>query len=267
MIGTNIRFLRKKIRLTQQALAEKLGIKRSLIGAYEEGRANPKLDTLMKLSDFFGLSFEHLLLKDLTRLTDEDLEDLRTERKADIEGRRLRVLPIVLDKDDNENVVLVPEKAAAGYLDGYADPEYIEELYRFNLPNLGKGTYRAFEISGDSMLPIKPGTIIVGEYIQNWRDIKNDQTYIVVSQSEGIVYKRIINQISDSGEGSLLLKSDNPNYNPYELEVEDVLEIWKAKTYISNEFPEPEYSMEKLTAIVLELQQEVIRMKNTGAEA
>ena len=48
VIGNNIKILRKKAGFTQGALAEQMGIKRSLIGAYEEGRAEPRINNLVK---------------------------------------------------------------------------------------------------------------------------------------------------------------------------------------------------------------------------
>ena len=92
---------------------------------------------------------------------------------------------------DNE-ISFVPVKAAAGYLAGYSDPEYIDELNTFTLPMLAAGTYRAFEIVGDSMLPTPSGSVIIGEITNSLEDVKSNQTYILVSRNEGIVYKRVM---------------------------------------------------------------------------
>jgi len=260
-IGKNLKFLRKKKGLTQQELADELNIRRSSIGAYEECRATPKYETLENISEFFEVSIDLLVKEDIAHLDPSDLIDHREQRRLDIEGRKLRVLPITVDSDGNENINLVQEKASAGYLNGYSDPEFIEELPSFQLPMLREGTFRAFEISGDSMLPLKSGTIIIGEYIQDWRrDIKEGETYIVVSKSEGVVYKRVFNRISGDG-GELMLRSDNPAYPDYYVDVEEVREIWKAKMFLSDVFPEPDISIERLTSIVMELQQEVMRLK------
>jgi hypothetical protein len=56
----------------------------------------------------------------------------------------LRVLSISVDKEDNENIEMVPLKASAGYLNGYADPEYVAQLPKFYLPMFKQGTYRGF---------------------------------------------------------------------------------------------------------------------------
>lgn len=260
-IGKNLKFLRKKKGLTQQELADELDIRRSSIGAYEECRATPKYETLENISEFFEVSIDLLVKEDISQLDPTDLIDHREQRRLDIEGRKLRVLPITVDSEGRENIDFVQQKAAAGYLNGYADPEYIEDLPKFQLPMLGSGTFRAFEINGDSMLPLSSGTVIIGEYIQDWRhDVKEGETYIVVSKNDGVVYKRLFSRISGDG-GSLLLRSDNPAYPDYSVDVEEVREIWKAKMFLSNSFPEPDISIERLTSIVMELQQEVMRLK------
>ncbi|QSE96845.1 XRE family transcriptional regulator [Fulvivirga lutea] len=257
LISDNIKFLRKKIGLTQEQFAERIGIKRSLVGAYEEGRADPRITNLINMAQVFGTSVDILINKNVMKLSEAELNTSNYKRGKE-------VLAITVDSDQRENIELVPQKAAAGYLNGYADREYIEELPKFKLPILPENvTYRAFEISGDSMLPILPGTIIIGEYIDDIRDIKNGKTYVLVTKTEGIVYKRVFNYIKDNGK--LFLVSDNRNYSPYQLDIEDVLEVWASKAYISVQFPDSnssnEVSTEQLASIVLDLQKEIVKLK------
>ncbi len=253
-IHNNLRFLRNQKGMTQQAFADLLGIKRSSLGAYEEGRAKPSYDLLVQLTDLFPISMDQLVKEDLSQRAWS-----AAPYQRDVSGKNMRVLSITVDKEDREFIDLVPEKAAAGYLNGFADPEYVEELPKFRLPMLSGGTYRAFEISGDSMLPIQPGSIVIGEYVEDWQQIKDGVTYIVVSAKEGIVYKRLFNKIEE--RGAIICQSDNPAYPPYSVPVDDVLEIWQAKAYISTIFPDKDLSIEKLMQMMLELQQEVIRLK------
>lgn len=268
-VSKNIKFLRKSARLTQEQLAEKIGIKRSLLGAYEEGRADPRLNNLLAVARIFDVSVDHLISSDISN----------PEKPYSIPGKEpgnsgLRILSITVDKDNNENIELVPYKASAGYLNGYADPEYIGELPKFQLPFLPtSGTYRAFEITGDSMLPLVSGTIVIGQYIERLDEIKNGETYILLSQKEGVVYKRVINQKENN---SIFLISDNKNYPPYSIGADEVLEIWEAKTYISRSFPKSagmnpevgilpdgkEITLESLAGIVLNLQKEVINLQS-----
>ncbi|MDU0370332.1 XRE family transcriptional regulator [Hymenobacter endophyticus] len=267
MINTNLKFWRRELSLTQAQMAEKLGIKRSLVGAYEEGRAEPKLTTLVNMARLFGITLDSLVTTDFTKKknakTAAQLQAQTAQTAADASANRaggLRILALTVDREQNENIELVPQKAAAGYLNGYADPEYLEELPKFRLPMLGTtGTYRAFEIAGDSMLPIASGTVIVGRYVDDWMSIKDGTPCIVVSGKEGIVFKRVYNRLKDAAR--LTLHSDNTLYSPYEIEVEDVVEIWEAKAYISSTFPIADLSLNRLASIVLDLQQQVSTMK------
>ena len=124
-----------------------------------------------------------------------------------------------------------------------------------------QGTYRAFEIKGDSMLPLASGTIIIGEYMENWGDVKSGETYGIVSKSEGVVYKRMGSKFR--ADKKLKLISDNPVYEPYEIGGEDVLEIWKAKAYISTQMPlpAPEPTMESLTSMMAQMQRSISNLQ------
>ena len=106
VIGTNIKTLRKKAGLTQGALAEKMGIKRSLIGAYEEGRAEPRINNLMKLSEVFNIPIDALVQKDLSQPGQHAITRAG--------GSQLRVLSVTVNDEGDDQVQWVPQKAAAG---------------------------------------------------------------------------------------------------------------------------------------------------------
>ncbi|HLT87237.1 MAG TPA: LexA family transcriptional regulator [Sphingobacterium sp.] len=247
-IASNLKFLRKKKGLTQQQFADALEIKRASVGAYEEDRAEPKYELLRKIAQFYDLTMDELA---------NDVIDEKWRPQPKSNASNLRVLSITVDGSERENIELVPVKASAGYLNGYGDPEYVAELPKFSLPMFNQGTYRAFEIKGDSMLPLPSGSIIIGEYIENWHDIKPNQTYIVVSKEDGVVYKRVAYKFKE--EKGLKLVSDNKTYEPYWVNTEDIIEVWKAKAFISTELPEPspEPTMETLTSMMAQMQKTI----------
>ncbi|MFN8415577.1 MAG: XRE family transcriptional regulator [Cytophagaceae bacterium] len=256
VVSDNIKFFRKQLGLTQEQLAGKVNIKRSLLGAYEEGRAEPSLETLLAFARMFNVSVDVLISETIT-----DAGNLKSVLNKDVEGKKLRVLSITVDSEDREQIQLVPQKAAAGYLNGYADPEYVSELPKFYLPIFSnQGSYRAFEIKGDSMLPMPTGSIVIGQYVDNWKSIKDNNLYVVVTATEGIVYKRVLNHVVKNN--SLHLISDNTVYDPYDVAVDDIMEVWEAKAYISTEFPKADMSVEKLSAIVNDLQKQMQQMKS-----
>jgi transcriptional regulator with XRE-family HTH domain len=252
-ISNNLKFLRKKKGLTQQQFADLIEIKRSLVGAYEEDRAEPKYELLKKFAEFYELSMDELVNEKITA-------SWKPQPKSD--GSNIRILSISVNQDDRENIELVPVKASAGYLNGYADPEFISDLPKFHLPFFKQGTYRAFEIKGDSMLPLPTGSIVVGEYLENWNDLKAGETYVIISKNDGLVYKRVGNPFIENK--TLKLISDNPVYEAYTIPTEDVVEVWKAKAYISTEFPQPspEPSLESLTHMMAQMQKSISTLKN-----
>jgi transcriptional regulator with XRE-family HTH domain len=211
MLDKNLQYLRKLHKLSQQELADTFSIPRSTLGDYERGKTEPNIEMLIRMSQYFDLSLDHLLQHKL-------YNDSHLLTKDD----NLKILAITLDSQKKANIELVHTKAEAGYLESFQDPEYISELPKIQLPSLSEGTYRAFEISGDSMLPIESGSIIISKYIESISHIKDGRTYIIVSKSDGLVYKRVKN---DSVAKRLILVSDNDLYLPYAIDYTDISEV------------------------------------------
>jgi transcriptional regulator with XRE-family HTH domain len=241
--GKNLKYLRKLRGWTQEEFATKLQIKRSLLGAYEEERAEPRIDVLELVGEMFKLTLDELLLKDLADTKGNFIAKRRAQKLA---------------AGTNE-IQFVPVKAAAGYLAGYADPEFIDELNTFTLPMLAPGQYRAFEIVGDSMLPTPSGSIIVAEKIDDINDVKNNFTYIVVSRNEGIVYKRVMK--NNRSKNKYTLVSDNPTYQPYQVNGEDIIEVWKAAMILGKANAQPHWNVNQLANVVNTLQEQVSYLK------
>jgi transcriptional regulator with XRE-family HTH domain len=235
---SNIKFLRKRRGRTQDDVAVALNLKRSTLSGYENGVAQPGIDILVSFSGYFNMSIDTLLKIDMTRLSESQLGELERGYDAYVRGSNLRVLTTTVNSENRENIELVAEKAKAGYTTGYADPEFIGELPVFSLPFLSdKRKYRTFQLKGDSMLPIPDGSWVTGEFLQDWRNILTGKAYIVFTLNDGIVFKILENNISK--DGKLVLFSLNPLYEPYEVHINEVKEIWKFVNFISNKLPEP----------------------------
>ncbi|MBK8701506.1 MAG: helix-turn-helix domain-containing protein [Saprospiraceae bacterium] len=219
MIELNLKYLRGKHNISQAELAEGLGIPRTTLSAYERGFVEPNIDLMLRMSKYFKVSIDDLIAYNLEH------------RKAEHpDSDNLRVLAISVDPYQNSNIELVDTRAEAGYLDGMADPEYIKELPKIYFPKIPQGTYRGFEIRGDSMLPIEPGSIVLSSYIEKLNEVKDGKTYIVISKSEGVVYKRVKNLPK---EKTLLLISDNEAYHPYPIHYGEIAEIWQYYAHLS----------------------------------
>ena len=256
----NIKLLRKRRRKTQDDLAVALGMKRSTLSGYENNVAEPGLEALMKFSKYFGIAIDTLLKVDLSILTDSQMYQLEHGQDVFVTGKNLRILATTVNEENEENIELVPEKAKAGYTNGFADPEFIKELPVFNLPFLSKNAkYRTFQLNGDSMLPIPDKSWVTARFVQDWNEIQNGDAYVILTLDEGIVFKIVENMIRE--EGKLRLYSLNPVYEPYDVDIKEVREIWKFTHYISNEIPDPVLPGDELVKTVNKLKYEVNMLK------
>lgn len=248
LFSDNIRHLRMKKEVTQSIVAESLSITRDRLAKYEEGKSQPPLELLVKLSHYYHVSIDLLLTADIRKI---DLDSL-----LKMDDNRI-LLPIVVDKMGNNVIEIIPHKAKAGYLTGYSDPEFIESLQHISLPFLGTGKFRSFAVDGDSMPPHKNSSFIVGRYIENIGDAKEGKSYIVVT-TEGMTYKRLHKRRPKS----LLLESDNEFYKPFEVKLSEVLELWEyAGSVATEEFDKEDISKEDIRGLLQGLRSEIMQLK------
>lgn len=235
-IGNNIKILRKRKGKSQEEMAMELGMNRSTYSGYENNIAQPNLDNILKISQYFGLTIEDLISKDFSTFKELEWRLIAEQSEARLKGLSLRVLATVVDINRDEVVEVIPEKASAGYASGFSDPEFFIDFPTLSLPFLSSNKkYRAFPIQGDSMPPVGQGSIVVGEFIQDWTVLKPETPYVFVTKSEGIVFKKVRKKEDAT---SLVLISTNLAYAPYELPLSDLLEVWKFVCYVSRSIPD-----------------------------
>ena len=225
-LGQNLLSLRKSNEegISQDEMAKRLGLSKSTYGSYESGRTEPKLTDLLKIADYFKVTTDQLLGGDVTI------------RKPILSNTEVRLLATTVNAENENNIEFVPIKAAAGYVRGFGDLEFIETLPVFQVPFLQKDKkYRVFPIQGDSMLPLKEGSYVFSEYIEDWKNVKSGTVCIIVTREEGIVLKKVFNYLNE--KNLLVLKSTNERYAPYAVMGEDIKELWKFAGYFQGEFP------------------------------
>lgn len=261
-LATNLKFLRLRRKRTQDLVATDLGVTRSTLNNYESGVVvNPTLELLIKFSKYFRVSIDTLVKIDLTRLGESQLSELERGNDVFITGSRLRVLATTVDSDNHENIEMVNHKAKAGYRSGYADPDFIKKLPTFQIPILfNDRKYRMFQISGDSMNPIPDKSWVIGEYLENWYDIKDGQAYIILTLDDGIVFKLVNNNLKK--KKSMELVSLNEAYQPYEVHANDVKEVWKFCNYISSEIPDPSFQKNSIFSKIEKMEKEIGELKS-----
>lgn len=252
LFSDNIRSLRAQHKISQEKLAESLGITRGRYVKYEDGTSEAPYEILKKIAHYYHISIDLLLSVDVRKVPMDDLLKL--------EGNRL-VLPITVDAAGENCIEVVTQKVKAGYLNGYADPEYIESLQQISLPFLGPGKHRGFPVEGDSMPPHEDGSIIVGRYVEKLGQVMDGRTYIIITRSEGMVYKRL----NKNKKNALVLESDNRFYPAYEVKASDILEIWEYECSIGRNDSKAEISeTASVKDLFLELKREIQDLKDRG---
>ncbi|SMB98424.1 transcriptional regulator, XRE family [Hymenobacter roseosalivarius DSM 11622] len=225
-VGKNIRKLRTVKKLSQAAFAELFGLARPSVGAYEEGRSEPKMETLIQIAQHFGLSVDLLLTKELTvnELYNFDIFKDKLQSAAP-------PAPLA-EADRQQNMTpLVHSNRALEYIVHHHDPAFIDALPWLQLPHSLSGPTRAFEITGaDMQLPqqgLRHQDIVLCCRVDKARPhLHAGHIYVFVTQSKVLV-RRLAGR--PAGGNLLKLRADNPDYGSQDFELTQALEIWEVK--------------------------------------
>ncbi len=244
ILSTNLKFLRKQRSMSQLQLAELLSVGRTAIANIEAGLANPGHKTLLELADIFEVSLDDLMHKNMEK-------GMRQSAPKGVQANAGTIIyrPIVITVDEagDENIVLVDTKAAAGYPTRYLEPEFDTEPPAFKLPgsDYRNGTFRCFQVEGDSMTDsLQNGDFVVGRFCDNhFKDIREGYIHVVVTH-DNVLVKRILNKAES--EHTLTLISDNEAYPPFDIDIDEVREIWYVKSKLTNYMPVKKQDIDKL---------------------
>ncbi|MBA4853524.1 helix-turn-helix transcriptional regulator [Emticicia sp. BO119] len=349
LISNNLKYLRRINGLTQDQFARRIGTKRANVGAYEEARAVPPVDTLKIIANTFGISVDDFVKKDIRKLREtpdltfgfdskptysedapesEDdpfdfppsIGDLMNkflgdepplqEKNTEMIAQKVMLKPTdkvqfesdpfisntqpkinqikeytetspkhIFDNPSNKvpsqtayiepvsknipdshsyknTIQIVRRFQYNDYLIKNKESGFLKTLIEFHLPTLPIGEYRAFEATEDFTFE---GALLIGSRVNNWYDIIDSKNYVLVTKPQGIIYRRVYNQVKI--KGTLLLSSDNHRFPSTEISINDVIETWEIKAFLSYQLPEPSPSFDKLSHLVGEMKFELERLK------
>lgn len=273
LVNENIKVLRKRMGMTQEKFAEVLGIKRSLIGAYEEHRAIPPAENLNKISKVFGITLDQLLNYSYERefnkrpdsavLGVSQKEDLPfpIEKKAIFKHTNAEVStvqpslfeePKLPTQSKSKGIMYINSNLTEKYLSEENFERYAENLPVLSLPFFTQDNLRAFDAPSD--FPLENCVLIV-EKVYDFSQIHDGENYLIVSVLHGLKYRRLYNQLSI--KGVVLTSSDKANISSEEIRATEIKEIWKPVSYISRTMPMPEISMDSIQSKVESLKTEL----------
>ncbi|MEM0941454.1 MAG: LexA family transcriptional regulator [Bacteroidota bacterium] len=246
LIGKNIRKIRVVKKMSQNEFAKLFNVARPSIGSYEEGRAEPKIDTVIHIAKHFGISIDTLLTKEITinellKFNILNKDEIRQSRRIN-KDEILHATPYVsLDKHSN-------------YIVHLENKDFINELPILRLPDIQSNKSRAFQISGSAMEyrtgGIRNKDVLVCEYLDIKKyDFEVNQIYLVV-HNQGITSKRF----KEGKDGQLFFTSDNPSYESLQITKDDLLEVWIPVFLITNKLNQPEELEHRLSDIESKIQ-------------
>lgn len=234
--------IREELKHTQQSFAEVLGIKASTADI-ERGKTKLSGKIVMQLLHQFGINPLWLYGKSYAKHININENDVSPKI-------------ITLNSDGEDSILLVNQKAAAGYPHNIQDVEWVGSLPAFNipLPQYRNATYRGFQVEGDSMLPnIRPNEWVLGRAVASISEASDSRIYIVVLNDSVLVKK--LQKLPNTPQKVKLI-SLNPEYLPIEVEIREIQELWMVNSKLTFGVEEPTES-----TLLRQLQQSMEELK------
>ncbi len=240
--ATRFKALREELRHTQQSFAELLNIG-ATTADIERGKTKITGKIVMELMAQYNINPLWLYGKSFEKYIDTARGDVSPK-------------VITIDSGGEESILLVNQKAAAGYPNNIHDMGWYQTLPSFNipLPEYKNASYRGFQVEGDSMLPnIKPNEWVLGRAVPSINEATDSKIYIVVLKDSVLVKK--LQKIPNNPQ-SIRLISLNEEYLPIDVRVKDIQELWQVNSKLSFGVDEPSESN-----LLRQLQQSMFELK------
>lgn len=170
---------------------------------------------------------------------------------------------VTMDAQERENMIMVPIKASAGYANNMQDTDWYQELPAFQipLPQYKEGSFRAFQVRGDSMLPVlQPGEWVMGKAVESIRQANDNRIHVVVTADTVVVKKLRKSEI----QNQVNLISLNRDYPVIEQSIDTIRELWEVNSKLSFDLDahEGEEAMISLKQGLDSLRDEIAQLKD-----
>lgn len=232
MVGEKLDQLLTSLAITPEDFADEINVGKSAI--YKLLRGDTKKITVL------------MAKKINQRYPQFSVEYLRSLNKSDDSGVGENYFNSLKNQQEDEalpvdfgnylQIPLIQQRARAGFLSGWEDPEYVQELptILWEVDKEYKGRYVCFEVTGDSMdndsrESIVEKDVLLCREIQriHWTNklhLHRWKNFVIVHREEGILIKRVLEH--DTETGRLLLHSLNPLYEDQEVYMDDLIAIF-----------------------------------------
>jgi len=249
--GKNIKKIRTVKNLSQQAFADLFGLKRATLGAYEEGRSEPKIETIIKVANSFSIKIDDLLTRDLS--VNELLKfkgGITTDAKS-------------LVKERFAAIPCITETNSAEYILQSSNEGFVNEMTSLSLPLNGTEQLRGFTINNLEMTShdkgLFPNDVVIGSYfpVSKLKDLENGALVLVLVDSKLILRRGYVLK------NKIVLRADHSSIEDKEFGKSGIKEIWEIKYVFYKRLPEVTDDLEDQ---MLVLTKELYKMKKRMEE-
>lgn len=245
--GKNIRKIRSVKSLSQQSFAEMFDLKRGTLGAYEEGRSEPKIETIIKIANHFSIPIDDLLTKELT-------VNRLLKFKGNLAGNHEELL-----KEQFASVPCIVPTNRNNYISGFEKEEFIKSLPCLKLPISTDKIFRGYTVDSLEMSNhdkgLFPKDTVVGEFVtkKDYKRLDNGQVLLVLAEEQLLLRRAYVTN------GTLVLRADHKVIEDITVELEAVKEIWRICYVFYHRIPETGDGLEEKISL---LEQEFARIKS-----
>jgi transcriptional regulator with XRE-family HTH domain len=255
VIGKNIRKIRTVKKLSQAGFAEIFNLARPSVGAYEEERSEPKLENVIQIAHYFGISIDALLTKELT-INDLYNFNMHLDGNSKIEKQPEKK---ATTGEDFIKSVLVPADKQIEYIVHISNRDFISKLPKILVPKHHDKNIRAFELSHDDMHDnfhgLNLGDLVFGKKMSAPYNFTKGKLFIVVTKE-----KILIRRVKPTKE-HLELIPDNSNFSSIDILKSEVIEAWEVIGYFSQKIEAPTLISERIMSLENQFEAVIARIK------
>ncbi|MBG6133024.1 transcriptional regulator with XRE-family HTH domain [Aquimarina sp. EL_43] len=244
--GKNIKKIRGVKGLSQQAFAELFDLKRGTLGAYEEGRSEPKIETIIKIANHFSIAIDDLLTNELTVNQLLKFKGDLTTYAEDVKREKFAIVPCITESTANDYITL------------YNTEGFIKELPTMQLPVNPTKEFRGYTVSNLEMTShdkgFYPKDVVIGEKVPPTVIKKlNNGTLVFVVVENRLIFRRLYVL-----KGNAVLRADHKNIEDSSFPISDIKEVWRVRYAFFRRIPEFGDLVEDKLLLI---EQELLRMK------
>ena len=245
--GKNIRKIRTVKSLSQQSFAEMFELKRGTLGAYEEGRSEPKIDTLMKIANHFSITIDELLTKELT------VNNL-LKFKGSFAGDQEELL-----KEQFTSVPCIVPTIRSRYITGFDDNGFLKSLPCLKLPISNDVSFRGFIVDSlemsDHEKGLFPKDVVIGKFVpkKDWKKLDNGKLMLVLVADQLVLRRGYITNTN------LVLRADHRVIDDITAGLDEVKELWEICYVFYHRLPETGNGLEEK---INNLEQELAKIRS-----